>query len=868
MVIPMTATSPAKVMSKDQLKSWRESLQQARQQLAARYLSAPNAKSLLQQHTRLLDQLLRDIWQHYDLPASVSLIAVGGYGRGDMFPHSDIDLLILMPEHSDSALQADVESLIGTLWDIGLNIGHSVRTLQECVDEAQLDVTIMTNLLEARWLTGQRSVFQQLMHRLHTHLDQARFFAEKLREQQIRHAKFHDTAYNLEPNIKESPGGLRDLHMILWVAQSQGLGNDWNGLVQAGLLNRSQASQLKRHERLMQHLRIRLHLLAKRREDRLVFDFQNTLAEQMGYQTTPQKRASEQLMQGFYRSARAVIIENEVLLKRMHARVNPVHDTPQNIDEDFTLSQGLLSTRTPDLLQRKPAAILRCFQLIQQHPDITGFSASLVRSLQDAQGLIDRNFRQNAAHKALFLQILQSREGVHRSLRRMNRYGILGRFIPVFGRVIAQMQHDLFHVYTVDEHTLNVLRNLRRFAKPDLRHEFPLCSQLFEAFSQTHLLYLAAIFHDIAKGRGGDHSQLGTIDARRFCRSLGLPKADTDLVAWLVEAHLKLSSTAQKSDLSDPDVIEGFAQLVGSEYRLTALYLLTVADIRGTSPNVWNAWKAKLLESLFLQTRRVLQQSLNTEAQLSLRKQEVLDKLRSFNLKQSSVHPLWQAFGSGYFSRFDSDEIAWQSRLLIPHLHTDQPIVRARLSPKGDGIQVMIYSRDQREIFARICHFFDSMQYNIVQAKIYTTAHGYALDNFIVLEPETRQISYNGLLKHIEQGLNLQLLSHDNIPAPIRGRVSRQVKHMPIATQISLRPVSSPQDQAHTFHQLDVVANDRPGLLASMALIFHAHGIELHNAKINTLGNRVEDSFLISAHHGETIAEAQVSSLQQALYAL
>ena len=852
------------VIAKEQLKHWRESLQLARQQIAEAYLANPQAKTLLRQHTQVLDQLLGDIWCAYALPGAVSLIAVGGYGRGDMFPYSDIDLLILMPEDSDQQLQTDVESLIGSLWDIGLNIGHSVRTLQECLDEAKLDVTIMTNLLEARWLTGDKTGFKTLTQSLHTQLDSARFFAEKLREQQIRHAKFHDTAYNLEPNIKESPGGLRDLHMILWVAQSQSLGNDWNGLVHAGLLSRSQAAQLKRHERLLQNLRIRLHLLAKRREDRLVFDFQNTLAEQMGYVTTPQKRASEQLMQGFYRSAKAIIIENEVLLKLLHARVTPATEPATVLDEDFILSQGLLSARSPDLFQRKPETILRCFQLLQQHPGITGFSAPMVRALQAAQPLIDRHFRQNAAYKALFLQILQSREGVHRSLRRMSRYGILGRYIPVFGRVIAQMQHDLFHVYTVDEHTLNVLRNLRRFAKEDLRHEFPLCSELFNTFSQPHLLYLAAIFHDIAKGRGGDHSQLGTIDARRFCRKLGLPKADTELVAWLVEAHLKLSSTAQKSDLSDPDVIEAFAQLVGSEYRLTALYLLTVADIRGTSPNVWNAWKAKLLESLFLQTRRVLQQSLNTEAQLSLRKQEVLQKLSSFNLKESSVQPLWQAFGAGYFSRFDSDEIAWQSRLLIPHQGADKPIVRARLSPNGDGIQVMIYSRDQKEIFARICHFFDSMQYNIVQAKIYTTAHGYALDNFIVLEPETRQISYNGLLKHIEQGLTEQLLSAEAIPTPIRGRVSRQVKHMPIATQIFLRPVLNHQEPDIVLQQLDVVANDRPGLLASMALLFLNHGIELHNAKINTLGNRVEDSFLISACHGQTITESQFTELKQA----
>ncbi|MEZ0210999.1 MAG: [protein-PII] uridylyltransferase [Methylophilus sp.] len=852
------------MIAKEQLKQWREWFLESSQHIAAAYLAAPNAKHLLQQTTRHIDQLLREIWSTFQLPDNVSLVAVGGYGRGDMFPHSDIDLLILMPESSDDALQADIESLIGALWDIGLNIGHSVRTLPECLAEAQLDVTIMTNLLEARWLIGPKATFKTLMHTLHTQLDKPRFFAEKLREQQIRHAKFNDTAYNLEPNIKESPGGLRDLHMILWISQSQDLGHDWKDLVHTGLLSPAQARQLKRHERLLQNLRIRLHLLAKRREDRLVFDFQNTLAEQMGYQTTPQKRASEQLMQGFYRSAKAIIIENEVLLKLMHASVIPQAEPATVIDEDFVLSQGLLSAQAPDLFQHKPEAILRCFQLLQQHPAIAGFSAPLVRALQAAQPLIDTKFRQRPANKALFLQILHAREGVHRSLRRMNRYGILGRYIPVFGRVIAQMQHDLFHVYTVDEHTMNVLRNLRRFAKPDLRHEFPLCSQLFAEFSQPHLLYLAAIFHDIAKGRGGDHSSLGTIDARRFCQKHGLPKADTNLVAWLVEAHLKLSSTAQKSDLSDPDVIESFANLVGSEYRLTALYLLTVADIRGTSPNVWNAWKAKLLESLFLQTRRVLQQSLDTEAQLSLRKQEVLQKLSSFNLKEDSVKPLWQAFGESYFNRFDSDEIAWQSRLLIPHQQTESAIVRARLSPKGDGIQVMIYSRDQKEIFARICHFFDSMQYNIVQARIYTTTHGYALDNFIVLEPETQQISYNGLLKHIEQGLTEQLSGSTAIPTPIRGRVSRQVKHMPLTTQIFIRPASTHHDHQQQFQQLDVIANDRPGLLACMALVLLNNDVALHNAKINTLGDRVEDSFLISTSDGKPLNEAQIDALKTA----
>ena len=855
--------------SREQLKLWRQSIQQAYAAHGAAFLQRPQVKQLFRQNTQRLDQLLAEVWHFCTLPTSATLIAVGGYGRGEMFPYSDIDLLILLPDTADADMRAQVEALVGSLWDIGLNIGHSVRTRAECLEEAVQDVTVMTNLLESRLLAGQSRHFQQLMQALSAACDVQSFYDAKIREQQIRHAKFNDTAYNLEPNIKESPGGLRDLHMIRWLAQSQGLGGDWQDLVQAGLLDHTEARQIQRHERRLQDLRIRLHLLANRREDRLIFDFQNALAEQLGYQTNAKKRASEQLMQGFYHSARAIMIENEVLLKLLRKRITLTPPPAVRIDDDFELRrQHLLAIRDANLFQRKPEAILRCFLLLQQHPQVQGFTAMLIRALQQAQPLIHAAFRKHPLHKLQFLELLRYPEGVHSSLRAMNRYGILGRYIPAFGRIIAQMQHDLFHVYTVDEHTLNVLGNLRRFAKPELQHEFPLCSQLFAGFHQPYLLYIAAIFHDIAKGRGGDHSELGMIDAQRFCKQHQLPPEASDLVAWLVEAHLKMSSTAQKRDLSDPEVIAEFASLVGTEYRLIALYLLTVADIRGTSPSVWNAWKAKLLESLFLQTRRVLQQSLNTEAQLLIRKQEVLQKLKSFNLPEASVQPLWQALGNSYFSRFDSDEIAWQSRLLLPHQNTDQTIVRARLSPRGDGIQVMIYRRDRKEIFARICHFFDSMHYNIVQATIYTTAHGYALDNFIILEPETRQVSYSGLLRHIEQGMTEQLTAATPIPAPNRGRVSRQVKHMPIPTQIGVQQTQNHPENGLPQQQLDIIANDRPGLLASMALIMLEHHVALHNAKINTLGNRVEDCFLISAEGGQLLDEAQIHALKTAFNAL
>jgi [protein-PII] uridylyltransferase len=413
----------------------------------------------------------------------------------------------------------------------------------------------------------------------------------------------------------------------------------------------------------------------------------------------------------------------------------------------------------------------------------------------------------------------------------------------------------------VDEHILNVLANLRRFAKPELKHEFPLCSQLFESFEKPHLLYLAALFHDIAKGRGGDHSTLGTKDAKRFCKLHNLSKEDGNLVAWLVEAHLKMSSTAQKSDLSDPNIIEQFAKFVKTEKRLTALYLLTVADIRGTSPAVWNAWKARLLESLFYATKRVLNNETFSVAQaIATRQQEAAEKLAKYGLQPQSYQSLWDKLGSGYFVRYEPDEIAWQSRLLTPHVNTSNPIVRARLSPSGDGIQVMIYTRDQDDLFARICNFFDRMAYNIVQAKIYTTNHGYALNSFIVLDQSGKSVSYSGLLKFIETELTGKIVASNTLDAPLEGRVSRQVKHMPFATRVNIH-----KESGGITHTLEIVAGDRPGLLAKIAFIFLQLDVDLHNAKINTLGNRAEDSFLISAKQQQALNTAQIDALNDNL---
>ncbi|MDP3677650.1 MAG: [protein-PII] uridylyltransferase, partial [Methylotenera sp.] len=673
------------------------------------------------------------------------------------------------------------ESFIGLMWDLGLTVGHSVRNLNECILEAKRDITIQTNLLESRLISGNKALYQTFSVEIKSSLNAGNFFAEKLKEQDQRHAKFNDTAYNLEPNIKESPGGLRDLHMIAWLAQSLQLYDGsqsnstslWITLTKHHVITKLEARQIRHHEIKLQSLRIRLHFLSGRREDRLLFDFQNELASILGYINTPRKRASEQLMQSYYRSVKFVSLMNEILLKLLQQMLQVKPPLIQTINARFESHNQLLEAKTAGLLQQHPSAIFEAFLLLQQHSELTGMGVTLLRNLQRVKNLVNRDFRQNPQNKKHFIEILSQAIGVNHALRAMNRYGILGSYIPAFGKIIGQMQHDLFHVYTVDEHILNVLANLRRFSKPELKHEFPLCSKLFAAFDAPHLLYLAALFHDIAKGRGGDHSTLGKVDAARFCKLHGLPKADVALVAWMVEAHLKMSATAQKSDLSDPTIIESFAHFVQNERRLNALYLLTVADIRGTSPMVWNAWKARLLESLFHATKRALTDPVfHAKQTIATRIAEAADKLKKFGLSDHAYQQLWTQFGENYFVRHESDEIAWHSRLLTPHLNTTQPIVRARLSPYGDGIQVMIYTKNQNDLFARICNFFDRLAYSIVEAKIYTTNHAYALDSFIVLDQSGKSVSYSGLLKFIEVELAQKLDRSSRLEAPLQGRIS------------------------------------------------------------------------------------------------
>ncbi len=826
------------------------------------FVGRPDTPRLLREHARLVDRVLRGMWVEAKLPSGVALLAVGGYGRGQLFPHSDVDVLILVPDELSAPAKSAIERFLASLWDIGLEIGHSVRTVAECAADMVGDVTVRTSFLEHRLVAGARRLHAEFGRVFSETLDVPAFYSAKLLEQQQRHLKYHDAAYSLEPNVKENPGGLRDLQTVIWIARAAGFGRTWGELAAAGLMTRAEAHAASRHERLIGDLRVRLHYLAGRREDRLIFDQQTALARELGLSDTPARRASEQLMQRYYRAARFVRQLNTILLQNLHQRVLPIYMEPRPIDEHFVAIDELLHVRDEQLFAQRPVTMLDAFLLMQRYPELKGMSARTLRALSRNRARIGAAFRRDPANRAAFLQLFRASRGLTHELRRMNLFGVLGAYLPAFGRVVGQMQHDLFHVYTVDEHILMVVRNLRRFTEAQHAHEYPLCSRLIADFERKEVLYLAGLFHDIAKGRGGDHSRLGARDALRFCREHGLEDADADLVAWLVLHHLTMSAVAQKQDLSDPAVIEAFARNVRDKRRLDALYLLTVADIRGTSPRVWSAWKAQLLEDLFHATRRVLggegaQRTLQDS--LQQRQTEARRLLRLYAVPENTEDGLWRHLDTPYFQRHTADEIAWHARHLYWRVDRESPVVKARLARTGVGLQVFVYLPDQKELFARVCGFFGRSGLSILEAKVHTTQHGYALDTFMVQDPSQAEISYRDTIQYVEHELTVLLVEHVPVEPPTGGRVSRQLRHFPLSPEVRIFP-----DDKGTHYILEVVAGDRPGLLARIAYVLATANVNVASAKINTLGERAEDVFLID---GARLHDEQaLLKLETALY--
>lgn len=829
-------------MSADPAALIRAEFRAAKAAVLERFQKNGKVDSLTRALARVADRTLSNAWRACELPGSLTLAAVGGFGRVELAPNSDVDILILLPTEPDAALTSRLERFIGMAWDLGLEIGSSVRTVDQCVEEASRDVTVQTSLLESRRILGSKTLYEQFVCRFKATLDPRTFFQAKLLEMRQRHGKYQDSPYSLEPNCKESPGGLRDLQLILWITRAADLGNSWKELQTRGLITAHEANELRRNETFLKTLRARMHMIAGRRQDLLVFDLQNALAESFGYIATPTKRASEQLMRRYYWAAKAVTQLSTILIQNIEAQLFPkTSGITRVLSEHFVEKQGMIEIADDDVYLRAPTAILETFLLYEQTPGVKGLSARTLRALYNARKVMNQAWRRDPENRRLFMEILQQPQGLTHVMRLMNQTSVLGRYLLNFRRIVGQMQHDLYHVYTVDQHILMVLRNIRRFEIAEHAHEYPFCSQLISNFERPWVLYAAALFHDIAKGRGGDHSTLGMADARRFCREHGYSTEDTALVVWLVQHHLTMSQVAQKQDTSDLEIIKQFAKLVGTERRLTALYLLTVADIRGTSPKVWNAWKGKLLEDLYRQTINVLEGAyLDAHSELRARKAEALTLLRLQTVPEGAHLPLWDKLDVAYFLRHDAQDIAWQTRLLYKFVDSTTPIVRARPSPIGEGLQVLVYLKDRPDLFASICEYFDRGGLSVLDARVHTTRHGYALDNFLVADTHL-DAHYRDIANLVEQQLTTRLTAPAKaLPEPARGRLSRLSRTFPVSPRVEMRA-----DERGQYYILSVSANDRPGLLYSISRVLAEHQVGLHAARINTLGERVEDVFLL-----------------------
>jgi len=831
------------------LSEIRQNLATKRQQAIGAFRDRPVSDRLLNDLRRATDEALRQLLRVFPLPKGAALAAVGGYGRGELFPYSDVDLLILLARPASEKEQALLGELVASLWDLGIEPGYSVRTIDECLAEAESDITVQTCLLENRFISGRRSLVKQFNKAISDTLDPQAFYRAKLAEMRQRHARYQDTPYALEPNCKESPGGMRDLQVIRWMAKAAGFGNSWTQISRSGLLTAQESRDLRRAELAFKRLRIEMHLLAGRREDRLVFDMQHNLAQAYGIQASHNRRASEMLMQRYYWAARLVTQLNTVLVESIQAHLFPAPaDSLIPLDNEgyFFNRQSRLEIKDESLFEKHPPLLLKAFLVMQQHPDITGMSARALRAIWHARMRIDAAFRRDPENKATFLAILQQPQGIVHAFRRMTMLNILPRYLPVFRRVVGQMQHDLFHVYTVDQHTLQVIRNLRRFTMPEHAQEYPLATDLMANFDKHWLLYAAALFHDIAKGRGGDHSELGALEVRRFAKDHGLSKEDTGLLVFLVKYHLLMSQVAQKQDLSNPAVIQSFAERVGSLRQLTALYLFTVADIRGTSPKVWNAWKGKLLEDLYQLTRTALGGQLeSTNTVLQQRIEEATRLTRLTGLLDENRQAFWQKLDVAYFLRHEAADIAWHTRHLHYQVSPNHPVVKARPNGSTDSVQVMVYTNDKKDLFFRICEYLGKHQLDVLDARVHTTRHGYALDSFMVL-PAIGQKDLRALCALLEHELRKYLEADEgnrkvrsSKPSP---RFSRLSRAFPVAPLVEIQP-----DEGSQQWRVAIVASNRPGLLADVARVFADFNVAVLTAKVMTLGERVEDVFVVSS---------------------
>jgi len=850
---------------------FKQALNGANEFLKQRFAEGRSATELIYLRAQVVDEILQHAWSRFfDVTNNdIALVAVGGYGRGELHPLSDIDIQILIRKDA-TPFHDEIVGFTTFMWDIGLEVGHSVRTIKDCIREAKQDITVATNILESRLLTGPEDLFVEQKTRTSTKKiwPSKKFFQAKWEEQQARHQKFNDTAYNLEPNLKEGPGGLRDIQMIGWVAKRHFNATTLHDLVKHNFLTEEEYLKLKEGQAFLWRIRFAMHVITGRREDRLLIDHQRTLATQFGYQDDFKSMAVEKFMKDYYRTVMELSRLNEMLLNLFQEEllIRKSFRKPKNLNKRFQVHNHFIEVVNDNIFKHYPFALLEVFLLMEQHQNIKGVRANTIRLIRNHLNLIDDDFRSNLACQALFMEILRQPHGITHELRRMNRYGVLAAYLPVFENIVGLMQHNLFHVYTVDEHTLMAIRNIRRFTVPEFKNEFPLCSDVIQTIPKQELLILAGMFHDIAKGRGGSHAEKGAADAYTFCQQHQLSKYDSKLVQWLVQNHLVMSDTAQKKDISDPDTIFEFASLVGEIDRLKYIYLLTVADIRATGPNVWNSWKNTLLRDLYHATKRVLRRGLDdpilSSEHIESTQSEALKELKKNNLDEHKIRSQWQHFDDEYFLRYSANEIVWHTTALLDKNQTSSmPIQLIRNREKRGGTEIFVYAKEHENIFAQVTSALEQAGLTIVDARVLLSKDQHVLASFVVLDENNQPVNDGSRISELKKRIRQRVKNPDSELPPPQQHLSRQAKSFKLRTDLQFWT-----DKKSGRTAIQISTMDRPGLLSRIARAFLHCDAHLHNAKIATYGERAEDIFYITSRKGKALeTTGQLDCIKQAV---
>jgi len=858
---------------------FKTALADARASLTDRFNAGEDTEALIDEHSEFMDGVMRLAWGRFNWQENrrawrksrISLIAVGGYGRSELLPNSDIDLLILLERNSHSTHRNNIQSFTTLLWDIGLEVGHSVRSIGECRAQAAHDVTVLTAMMESRTIIGDDELLDKMQAKIAPGKVWApkAFFIAKRNEQKERHESSDHTELSLEPNVKTSPGGLRDIQTITWVARRQYGTEHFADMADQEILTEEESKALSQSLRELWKTRFGLHIITGRDENRLLFEYQQQLAKLFGYEDGDQL-AVEQFMQHYYRTALRVNTINETMMQHFdevivqagsRLQVKPVNDR-------FRLVNNMLEVTSNDVFVKSPSSLLEMFVIIGSDETIQGFRASTIRLAQRHVYLINNRFREDPENTKLFMELLGCNNHLFSQLRRMGRWGILGRYLPEFGRVIGQMQFDLFHIYTVDAHTLQVVRNMRRFRYKNNTQQFPIAAHIHSRLPKIELLYISGLYHDIAKGMGGDHSELGVGIAREFCERHGLATWDTNLVCWLVQNHLLMSTTAQRKDIQDPEVVHEFARVVGEKVRLDYLYALTVADMNATNPTLWNGWRASLLNQLYSETKKALRHGLEEPVDrheyVEDMRQQAIEKLKEHNFDESRIENLWNQVDEEYFLLERVNDIVWHAEAIL-NSDGEGPVILVAddMSRRTDTgfTQIFVHTRDRKDLFVAIVSAIDELGLMIVDARIATSASDLTFNTFTVLESDGQPVGEKSTrIEKIKATITRNLERKDVRQVQTR-RMPNILKQFTHKTRVNVT-----QDAERGVTALEVISADRPGLLVVIASLLADFNINLVSAKITTLGDRIEDTFYVTDEEGEQLVdEGQLERVRSAI---